>query len=516
MRGKKVPSLKKTALIITIITLCSKLLGFSREIILAYFYGTSYIVDAYLMATAIPVILFGWINTISVAYVPIYTQIKINSGKEKSDRFTTSIITIVNIISLFCVVIGVLFSKQIVSLMAPGFTGETYTLTFHFLKVYMWSIVVTSMIQVLISYLNCNNKFFQSSISALALSSIQMIFIFISGITNEQILIYGVLISNIAQYLVLYIFSAKDGLKHNFIIERIPELKKVFILVGPMFISSMIMQINTFIDKIFASRLVEGSIAALNYSAIIRGFIYYIFSIAIITMIYPILSQYISENNYDKAKKVFSKGLNTIIILFVPITVGAIILSKPAISFVYERGQFGHDSTIMTVSAFVMYTIGLLAYAIREIITKVYYSLQDTKSMMYLGVTVVLLNVILNTLLIKPLGHTGLALASSLSEIITLPLFFAVLKKKIGRIGLRNTLLVFIKSSLASLIMGISVYFSFKFILPVLGSGNIMLLLSIAISVCFGGLIYFLLMISMKVQEMDIFTGIIKDIFIRL
>ena len=509
-------SLKKTALIITVITLCSKLLGFGREIVLAYFYGTSYVVDAYLMSITIPGILFGWINTIAVSYTPIYTEIKVNSGREKSVRFTNNIITMVSIISIFCIFIGIAFSKQIVNITAPGFEGETYTLTLHFLKIYMWSVLVTSLVQVLTAYLNCNNRFFQSNISTLALSSIQMIVIFISGITNEQVLIFGILISNIVQFFILYFFSNRSGLKINILIEKTPELKNAFIIAGPIFISNMIMQINTFVDKMFASQLIEGSISALNYSSIIRSFIFYVFSIAITTMIYPIISQYISENNINKVKEVFSKGINIIIILFVPITIGAIILSEPAITFVYERGEFGHESTMMTTSAFVMYTIGLLPLAIRDVITKFFYSMQDTKPTMYLGIIAVLLNVLLNILFIRPLGHNGLALATSLSELITLPLFFVFLRKKIGGIGLRNTSILFIKSCISSLIMGVVVYFGFKILAPLLGSKNIMLLLSIAITACISGIIYFILMATMKVKEMDFFTDILKDVIRKL
>jgi putative peptidoglycan lipid II flippase len=422
----------------------------------------------------------------------------------------------VSTIALFCIILGIAFNKQIVNIMAPGFEGETYTLTLGFLKIYMWSVVVTSLIQVLISYLNCNNKFIQSSISTLALSSIQMIVIFISGITNENILIFGILLSNIVQFFILYSFSNRNGLKYRFLIEKTPELKKAFIIAGPIFIGSMIMQINTFVDKVFASQLVEGSIAALNYSAIIRGFIFYVFSIAITTMIYPILSQYISEHNFNKVKEIFSKGINIIIVLFVPITIGSIILSEPAITFVYERGEFGHDSTIMTTSAFIMYSIGLLSLAIRDVITKVFYSMQDTKSTMYIGAMTVFLNIILNILLIKPLAHTGLALATSLSEIITLPLFFIILRQKIGGIGLKNTSTLFIKSCMASLVMGAVVYFCYNYVSPLLGSSNIMLLVSIAIAAFIGGMIYFVLMLAMKVKEMDFFTGLVKDMVGRI
>lgn len=506
-------SLKRTAIIITVITLGSKLFGFMREIILAYFYGTTYVVDSYLMAASVPGILFGWLTAISVSYTPIYTEAKANGGEKKSEKYTNNLISLIIICAISCVLLGLIFRNQIISIIAPGFKGHVYDLTVEYLKISLWTIVFTSTVQILMAYLNCNNKFIQANISTLVISITQMIFIFASGLFGENILIYGVLISNIIQFAILYIISNRNKLKYRFEIQNTSEIKKTFYIAGPIFISSMIMQINTFVDKMFASKLYEGSIAALNYSNIIRSFIFYLFSIAITTLIYPMLSKGISENNINRVKYIFSKGINIIIILFVPITIGAIILSRPAITFVYERGEFGHLSTIMTTTAFVMYTIGLLPLALRDVITKLFYSMQDTKSTMYIGLLAVILNITLNILFIKPFGHNGLALATSLSEIITLPLFFVILRKKIGSIGLKNSIILFIKSIVAGVLMGIAVFFSYKYFSSVLGTGRMVLLLTIGITSCIGVLIYFTLMIAMKVKEMKFFTDTIRDIY---
>jgi len=509
-------SFKKTAIIITIITLGSKLLGFGREILLAYFYGTSYIVDSYLMAAAIPDVLFGWLGSIGIAFTPIYSNIRTNIGEDNSRKFTNNLISIVFVISFLCSILALIFCRQIVSIVAPGFEAESYDLTVGFLKVSLWMIIFTSSSQIFAAYLNCNNNFVQSNISNLVISVTQMAVIFISGLCGEYILIYGVLISHIMRLMILYIFSKKNGLEYKFEAKISPEIKKAFIISIPIFISSMIMQINFFVDKMFASQLNEGSIAALNYSDIIKQFLFYVFSIAVTTIIYPILSQCIAENNIMKVKEIFSKGLNIIIILFVPITIGAIILARPAITFVYERGMFGHDSTIMTSSAFVMYTIGLLPLVIRDIITKVFYSMQDTKSAMYIGILAVTSNIVLNMLLIKSLGHSGLAMATSLSSIITLPLFFIVLRKKIGSLGLKNSSILFLKSCIAGVVMGMVVYYGYDIISAMFGNGKIYLFLEIIITAFIGGLIYFALMIILKVKEMEYFTNIISDVIRKI
>jgi peptidoglycan biosynthesis protein MviN/MurJ (putative lipid II flippase) len=383
-------SLKKTALIITIISLICKLFGFGREIAVAYFFGTSFIVDAYLMAISIPGILFGWLTSLSVSFTPIYTDIRTKNGIEKSKQFTNNIISLVFIVAMVGVFIALIFNRQIVSITASGFKGEVFDLTSNYLNASIWTILFLAPIQILTSYLNCNN-----------------------------------------------------------------------------------------------------------------GFIFSIFSMAITTMIYPMLAQATAEENMTKLKDIFSKGSNIMIILFVPITIGAVILAKPAISFAFERGEFGASSSMMTTSAFSMYSISLLAASLIDVIIKVFYSMKDTKSILFVSAFAVILNIIFNSILIKPMGHAGLALGTSLSAILTMPIYFAVLRKKLGALGLKNTFILFAKSCISTFVMGVVVYFGFNYLSLSFGAGKLATLLSIALSAGVGGLIYFILMIAFKVKEMD-------------
>lgn len=507
-------SIKKTAITITLISLVCKLFGFGREMVLAYFFGTNYIVDAYLVAINIPVILFGCLVSISFSFTPIYEDIKINIGKEESDMFTNNIMSLILTVAILGIFLGIIFNRQIVSIAAPGFNGETFNIASYYFNVSIWLVLFMSPIQILIAYLNCNGRYIQSSISTLIISSIQLITIFIAGVFNSCILIYGILIANILQFITLYFFSKKQGYAFRYIINFTPEIKKSLIMIIPIFISGMIFQINIFIDRLFASKLVEGSIASLNYANLLLGFILAVFSAAITTMIYPMLSQAMAEKDEKKLKNIFIKGTNIIIIIFLPITIGAIILAQPAISFVYKRGEFGSSSEMMTTSAFLMYSIGLLAVALREVITKVFYSMQDTKSTLYISIFAVAINIILNTILVKFMGHAGLALATSLSAIISIPLFFIMLRKKIGSLGLSNSVRIFIKASISSIIMGIIVYFGYRFLN--IGNGKLSILISICILAGVGGLVYFLLMSLMKVKEIDFFTDIIKKAMTKI
>ncbi len=506
-------SIKKTAIIITIISLICKLFGFGREVALAYFFGTSFVVDAYLMASSIPTILFGWLTSLSVSFIPIYMHIREKQGVEKSEKFTNNIMSLIFAVAIICVLIVLIFNKQVISITASGFKEEMIELTSQYLNVSIWIVLFIAPIQILTSYLNCNNNFIQSSISNFAISSVQLLMIFFAGILNDLLLVYGVLISNIIQFIIVYAFSYRKGFRLSLKLAFTPEIKQVLVIVVPIFISSMIAQIGGFLDKSFASRLAEGSIASLNYAYIMFGFIFSIFSVAITTMIYPMLSQATAEGNMKKLKDIFSKGTNITMILFIPITIGAIVLAKPAISFAFERGEFGSSSTMLTTSAFIMYTIGLLAVALREVIIKVFYSLKETKATMFISVLALGLDFMFNVILIKPMGHAGLALGTSLSAIITIPIFFIVLRKKLGALGLKNTLILFAKACASTLIMSVVVYFGFNYLSSILGNGKMATLLSIVLSAGAGGLIYFVLMIVFRVKEMDVIVDMIKKIF---
>lgn len=490
---------KSTAILITVIAVMCKLMGFLREIILAHTYGTSYVLDAYLTSTMIPGVYFGWLTSVSISYIPMYFEVQNNKGHKEVDRFTNSLLSLSFIVSLLCVVIGVLFANRLVSISAPGFSGEVYYLTVHYFRIAMLIIVTTVPVKIFTAYLNCNSKFISSNLSTLVISLTQIIVIFISRKVGAEIMIIGVVLADYIQLTILYVFSKKVGYRYRFEIKITKEFKTLLRMTIPVFVSSMFVEISSFFDQIFASYLDEGSISALHYAITVRKFIYYVFSIAITTMIFPILSKSIANNDIVKAKFYLVKCINLIIILFMPITIGAIVLSVPAISFIYQRGEFDINSTMLTVYPFLMYTIGLLPIAIREVITKMFYSIKDTKFVTKVSIVSIFLNIVLNFLLVKNLKHTGLAIASTLSIALILPLLLKELVIKVGNFITKNMVYVFLKSTIASFVMGFLVYILYSYFNNFLCWTNY---LSLILCSVLGGVIYFALMLILRVEEL--------------
>ena len=496
-------SLKKNAFWITAITLISKIIGFGREMTLAHFFGASYIIDAYLMAIAIPGILFGGIlNSISVTYIPVYTEIYEIDGRKASNNFTSNISLFSLILSISVTLVGLFFSEEIVSILASGFKGETYNLTVKFLRISFFSLIAMVLRNIFMSYLHCNNGYIVEKVSSLAFTVINLTVVVISGFFNYEFLIYGYVLGYFVFMILTIVNSKSRGYKFKFKLEISDNIRKVFYLAVPVFVGSMAGQINLLVDKTIASRLKEGSIASLNYASVVNHFVFGLMTVAMVTIIYPVFSKKIAKKDMEGFKETLIKGLNFLIIFLVPVTVGSIVLAKPAIVFIYERGAFDTAATNMTYTAFIFYALGILGMGIKNLMIKAFYSLKETKKPMIIGVISVVINITLNIILVRFMEHNGLALATSITASVTVIPLTLMLRKRIGSFTLVNSTKLFIKALTASIIMGVCVYFIYQYIAPIIGIGFLKEMISILITVVSGIFIYFIIMKLLKAKEL--------------
>lgn len=454
----------KTASIITIITLFSKGFGFIRELIIAYYYGTSDIVDIYIMATNIPTILLGFLTCIGTAYTPIYTEISVKKDKRRANGFTNIIAVSIVVISIVLVINVSVFSDKIVKLMAPGFSEKMIQVTKDYLKLSIWNIPVIAVLNVFACYLQCNGRFIQVALCMLTHSSIQIIFTLMAGKKDAVYLVIGYFVANAMYLTVIFFLTIKNKYSLSVVYCEKTYIISLGKLVVPIFLSSMLTQINGYIDKYFASSLEEGAISALNYANTIKTFIVMMINTGLTTVLYPTLSRYIIQNNITKVKDMVWSSVRYCILVFTPVTVGIIIIANQMIKIMFERGNFNQNSVEMTSMALVMYTVGIFAIGIRDIMTNFFYSVKNSKFTLFISTIVILINILFNIIMVRFLGFAGLALGTSLSAVISLPLYFTKLKKYIGKKEKNDFDIVFvIKVVTASFIMGIIV-FSTKYI----------------------------------------------------
>ncbi len=504
--------LAKTTIFLMLASLVSKILGFGREVALASAYGTSAYSDAYLIALNIPNVIFASIGAaIGTTFIPLYYDIETNRGNNEALLYTNNITNIISTISIIIALICLIFTEPIVKLFAVGFNGETLTLAVKLTRVLIIGILFIGLSNIMTAYLNIKGNFTVPGLIGVPYSFIIIISILISKKFGIMTLAYGTLLGMASQFLFQLPFAYKRNYSYKFKFNLKDEyLKKMIFLVGPIFIGVTVNQLNAMIDRTLASTLAEGSISALNYAYRLNGFVMGMFIASIASVIYPTLSKLSNEKNQGEFIKSITSSVNSVILLIIPISFGAIVLAKPIVSILFERGEFTSQATNRTAIALSMYSLGMVAFGLRDILGKVFYSLQDTKTPMINGAASMILNIILNLILVNKMGYYGLALATSISAIICIFLLFSSLKKRIGYYGQDKIIKVTIKSITSAIFMSVCTLISYNLISNTLGIGNISKLISLFGSVAIGAISYIIPIILLKVEEVKLITNIIR------
>lgn len=496
-------------------TLVSKILGFGRELVLASAYGASGTSDAFLVAMNIPAVIFTAIGTsLGTAFIPLYCDVNSKDGEKASNKFTNNVFNIVVLICVVFSILGAIFTPQIVKLFAVGFEGETLSQSIYFTRVMILGIALLGMSYIMMAYLQVKDNFIVPGLMPVPYNILIIISIIVSTKLSLALLPWGALTGLSLQFLFQLPFAMKKGYRYQPYVNLGDEhLKKMLWLIAPVLIGVAVNQINTIVDRTIASTLVEGSISALNYATKLNQFVMGMFIVSISSVVYPMLSKLTSENNKEKFNKSIRTSVNTVVLLVIPISVGAIILANPIVKLLFQRGEFDQRATYMTSVALVFYSIGMIGFGLRDILGKVFYSLQDTKTPMINGAIAMILNIILNICFVKftNMQLSGLAFATSISALVTIILLFISLRKKIGAFGGKSILVVMIKSLVSAVLMGIVTSIAHDIIGNIIGNGFIKEALTLFLSISIGAIIYGTSIIILKVDEVNLVLDSIKS-----
>lgn len=506
-KGNEDIKMKKTVVMIMLITLISKVLGFVRDLTLSFYYGTSNISDAYLISLTIPLTIFSLIGVgISTGYIPMYSKIERNIGEMEAKCFTNNLVNILLLICTIIIVVGLLFTEQIVKVFASGFEGETLFLATQFTTISLFGIYFTAIIYIFKGYLQLKGNYIVPALIGIPLNLIVIISIYLSSNINVIVLSIGSVIAIISQFIILIPFVYKKGYRHNLVFDlKDKHIKKMAFIVIPVIMGASVNQINILVDRTLASQIEVGGISALNYASRLIDFIQGIFVLSISTFIYPIISKMAVQNNIEGLKKSLLDSIGTIILLITPITIGAMVYAEPIIKMLFGRGAFDSQAIALTASSLFFYSIGIIGFGLREVLSNAFYSLQDTRTPMINATIGVFLNIILNIILSEYLGLGGLALATSISALLTTTLLILSLRKKIGPFGLRMICSLFFKVLISGLIMAILSNYCYGILINYINV-NIALIFSIAVGVC----IYAITLYFLKIKEIDPIVGGIK------
>jgi len=492
--------MKRTTLAVMVITVLSKLVGFIREMVLSYVYGASGLTDAYLISQTIPAVIFSFVSAgIATGFVPMYSRIVGERGKLEADRYTCNLSNALVLMAAIIVVFVLALTQPVVKLFASGFTGETLSLTVKLTRISIFAVFFTGLVNVFSGYLRLHDSFVVPSLVSFPFSFTIILSLFISAKTNIYVLGVGSVVATASQLVLCIPFLRKTGYTHRRILDfRDRDMKEMIFIALPVIVGAAVNEINVLVNRTLASRIAEGGISALNYANRLNGFVQGLFVVSVTTVLFPMISRMAAEGDLRGLKSYLAEAISMVNLLVIPATVGAMVFAREIVTLLFGRGAFTVEAVNMTASSLFYYSLGMVAFGLRDVLTRAFYALQDTRTPMINATIAVVINIVLNIVLSRFLGIGGLALATSVSGIISAVLMFVTLRKKIGPFGVKEIAKSFVKIACASLFMGVLAYTSFS-VLSRFMSQNMALVVAIGV----GALTYGIVVLFMKIPEVD-------------
>ncbi len=497
----------RAAGVILAISIMGRLLGFVREQVIAARFGTSTLTDSYLMAFTLPNLIYVIIGgALATALIPVFTELTVKSGKDTASRMTSTIINLSVLGMILLCGLGIWAAPILIAGIAPGFSGETRILTIELSRIMFPCILFMALSLLLGAILNSLKNFAVPAFTSVAFSALIIAAVYLLvpfwGIYG---LAAGTLAGCLAQVLIQIPALKKLGVRYHLEIDLShPGVRKVWELMAPAMVGISINQLYITIDRILASGLIEGSISALNFANRLMFLPYNLFVAAINTAVFPTLSEQAAEKDYDSMGRTTVFGLNLIAFFTIPAAVGLFVLAEPLVRLLFEHGAFNEQSTRMTVFALNFYLIGLYSQGAYNIMNRTFFALQDTMTPVKISLFTVFLNLLFCLILIKPLAHGGLALATSIAATCNMMIVYYFLRRRIRTLPEKQLFFTLGKIMLSALVMGIVVHIANLYLVGIWDFASTKdQLLHAGICIILGILTYSVVVLQMRIEEVD-------------
>ncbi|MCK4739615.1 MAG: murein biosynthesis integral membrane protein MurJ [Deltaproteobacteria bacterium] len=502
--------------IMGVATLVSRVLGFLRDAIIAAFFGAGFVADAFFVAFRVSNLLrrLAGEGALTPSFVPVFTEVLEKKTRAEAERFVSGAFTIFFIMLTLLAVLGVIFAENLIALMSPGFSASPgkAELATNLTRLMFPYMVFIGLMALSMGVLNSFKHFTAPALSPIFFNiSIIVSVLLLSPILNEPVyaIAWGVLIGGFLQFVIQLPFLKKYGmLPRPLFILGDPAIKKVFILMAPAALGIGVYQLNNIIVLRFASELIEGSVSYLYYASRLIELPLGIFAVSVATAVLPSLSEFAVKKDYESFKESLSFSLKLTNLVTIPATIGLCILGVHIVELLFARGAFGATEVSGTVFALYFYALGIVPIATSRILVSVFFAMKDSKTPFYVALITVVFNIAACLFLMKPLGHGGLALATTLSALLNMICLFGVLKVKFGSFKVGSVLKDALKSIIAATFMALIVYsLSFLFNWNALGTLGKIIVLGVEILIGVG--VYFGVCRVLKVEEVTFLLALV-------
>ena len=464
--------LARSAGVISIATLGSRLLGLARDTLLAYFFGAGRAMDAFNVAFRIPNLLRDLFaeGAMSAAFVPTFTRCLTVRGKEEAWRLGNTVINALLLATGLVALLGIVFAEPLVRLLAADYAmvPGKFELTVSLTRV-MWPfLTLVAVAAACMGMLNSLRRFFVPAFSpamfnvGTILCVVLLVPVFRSlGVTLIMAVAAGTLVGGFGQIAIQWPLLRREGFRYRTAFDPRDEgLREILALMVPAVVGLAAVQVNVLVNTMLASRGGhDGPVTWLMYAFRLMYMPIGLFGVSIATAALPSISRHAAQEDTSAMRGTLSSGIRMMLMFNVPATAGLIALASPIVALLFERGRFTVADTAATAAAVVCYAPGLVGYSTVKIAVPAFYALQNSRVPVAVSMCSMLVNAVLNLILYEVMGYRGLALGTALAALFNASVLLWILRRRLGGLDGGRLATAFLKITIASAGMALAAWY---------------------------------------------------------
>jgi putative peptidoglycan lipid II flippase len=466
--------LARSAGLISVATMASRVLGVAREVVLARLFGASVdpSMDAFNVAFRVPNLvrdLFAE-GAMTAAFVPTFTRTLSAGERDAAWRLGNLVINALVVVTGVLVVLGIVFAEPITRAIASGkefaAVPGKLELTTLLTRIMMPFLTTVAVAVAVMGMLNSLHRFFVPALSPAMFNVVTIVCAFTLvplmpslGLPRIAAIAIATVLGGLAQIAVQWPALHKEGFRYRPILDfRDPDVREILRLMGPGTLGLAAVQINVLVNTSLATTEPQGAVSWLQYAFRLMYLPIGLFGVSIATAALPDLSRQAAAADKDAMRDTISAGLRMMLMLNVPATIGLIALAEPIVQLLLEYGRFTPHDTMATAAALMFYAPGLVGYSAVKIASPSFYSLGNSRTPVVVSIASVGVNLALNLALVKVIGYRGLALGTAIAALFNAVVLLALLSRRLDGLDERRVGMALVKIVIASTLMGAIAY----------------------------------------------------------
>lgn len=410
--------MKKTVIILVILSFVSRISGFLREVFMAWRFGATIQTDTYIAAMTVPVMVVSLFTVgLSNSLIPVLA-----SAEKKGQReiFFNRLLSLLSLLAIGLMILIIVLARPLNMLIVRGFSPAELNQVIFYSRLMSIIALFQILAYAFMGYLQQNNRFFVAATASIPMNFGTIIGAIVSPNPKSIfIMVIGTIIGYFLQLIWVFFPLLRQKFRFRFDLTLSDEhFKQLLLLIVPVLVTLSTSQINSIVSRAIASGLGEGSISLLNYAQKVNSMFYQTLIVTLSTVLFTHQAKLSSDRNWKEIFRVTRDNLSSIMLLIVPLVLGTMFLSTQAMQLIFQRGEFTAQDSLKGGTILMLYSPSLIALSVNEILSKMFFSMHQSRKPMIATFINIGVSITLSLLLYRTYGVNGLAIAYTLASLV--------------------------------------------------------------------------------------------------